>query len=411
MGSHAGRLLRTIAPIALSFIAPELAPVLGITSSLGTAALGAGLGGVAGLAGGGGIKGALTSALASGLGAGGGDLLSGASGLTGTGAAALSKGLTGAATGFNSGGNLKSTLLGGGIGALAGGLQSALGPAQDITANLGAGAGGNALTIADGSTLPASLTGSGGVADFSGGANGLTSGGTLTGVGGGGASSFGGAAAGAGAGSSLLNSNSLQSLLSGAGQVYNENQEQDALEKAQENNTALLKPFTSNGVNASNDLATMLGTNGNSGAAGYGSLTKPFSPGDLTQDPGYKFNLEQGQNALNNQLSASGSLDSGAALKAAQQFGQGLADTTYNNAFARDNTNKTTTAGLLNSAVTPGLVGAEGTAQANTAIGNAKAAGTAARGNTITSALAGVLNGSGAKQIIGYKPDGTPIYQ
>lgn len=415
MGSNAGKIISAVAPLAISFAAPELAPFLGITSTLGTAGLGAALGGGAGLLSGGGIKGALTNALASGLGAGGGDLLSGATGLTGTGAAALSKGLTGAATGFNGTGTGQGALLGGGIGALTGALSSALSPAQDITSKLGTGAGGNALTIADGSQVPAGLTGAPGQAvDLSGsaGANGMTSGGTLTGAAGGGASSFGGAATGAaGTAGSSFNANSLQALLSGVGNVYNQNQEQDALTKAQQANTALLAPFTANGVGASNDLATMLGTNGNTGAAGYGSLTKPFTPGDLTQDPGYQFNLQQGQNALNNQLSASGSLDSGAALKAAQQFGQGLADTTYNNAFARDNTNKVTTAGLINSAVAPGLAGAEGTAQANTALGNVGANATAAKGNTITSALSNVLNGAGAKQIIGYKPDGTPIYQ
>lgn len=417
MGSNTGQLIGQVAPLLIAVAAPELAPALGITSALGTAGLGAGLGAGAGLLSGGGIKGALTNALASGLGSGGGDLLAGETGLSGAGAAALSKGLTGAATGFNGTGTLAGTALGGGIGALAGGLSSALGSPTNINAGAGAGVNGNALTIADGSSLPASLTGAGApgqAVDLSGsaGANGLTSGGTLTGAGGGGASSFGSAATGSGGVLGTgVSSNSLQALLSGVGNVYNQNQEQNALTKAQNANTALLAPFTNNGVGASNDLATMLGTNGNTSAAGYGSLTKPFTPGDLTQDPGYQFDLQQGQNALNNQLSASGSLDSGAALKAAQQFGTGLADTTYNNAFSRNLQQNTTTANLLNSAVNPGLSGAEGTAQANTALGNVGANATAAKGNTITSALSGILNGAGAKQVIGYKPDGTPIYQ
>jgi len=82
----------------------------------------------------------------------------------------------------------------------------------------------------------------------------------------------------------------------------------DALLKQYEANTALLQPY----------------------AGGF-----EFTPGDLTADPGYQFNLAQGTSAQDRANLARGNFYSGQALKEAQQFGQGLADTTYNTAFNR----------------------------------------------------------------------------
>lgn len=55
----------------------------------------------------------------------------------------------------------------------------------------------------------------------------------------------------------------------------------------------------------------------------------------LQADPGYQFRLQQGNQALERSLAARGLGQSGAALKAAQQYGQGLADQTYNDYFNR----------------------------------------------------------------------------
>jgi hypothetical protein len=82
----------------------------------------------------------------------------------------------------------------------------------------------------------------------------------------------------------------------------------DALLKQYEANTALLQPY----------------------ASGF-----EFTPGDLTADPGYQFNLAQGTSAQDRANLARGNFYSGQALKEAQTFGQGLADTTYNTAFNR----------------------------------------------------------------------------
>jgi hypothetical protein len=50
----------------------------------------------------------------------------------------------------------------------------------------------------------------------------------------------------------------------------------------------------------------------------------------LRSTPGYQFRMQEGQNALNTNLGSRGKYFSGEALKASQEFGQGLADQTYN---------------------------------------------------------------------------------
>ena len=65
------------------------------------------------------------------------------------------------------------------------------------------------------------------------------------------------------------------------------------------------------------------------GGLGFGSLDKPFNPADLANTPGYKFQLQQGLDALQNSASATGGLGGGNTLKALMGYGQGLASETY----------------------------------------------------------------------------------
>jgi len=55
----------------------------------------------------------------------------------------------------------------------------------------------------------------------------------------------------------------------------------------------------------------------------------------LQQDPGYQFRLQQGMKALQQQGAAGGQMFSGGQLKAAQQYGQGLASQEYDAAYNR----------------------------------------------------------------------------
>lgn len=72
----------------------------------------------------------------------------------------------------------------------------------------------------------------------------------------------------------------------------------------------------------------------------FGSLLKPFSMADYEADPGYQFRLSEGMKALDRSAAARGGLLSGATLKGAQRFGQGLASDEYQNAFNRYQTNQ-----------------------------------------------------------------------
>lgn len=90
---------------------------------------------------------------------------------------------------------------------------------------------------------------------------------------------------------------------------------------------AALNPYMESGTQANTRLQNALST---------GELGGTFKPRDLTQDPGYQFDLQEGEKALGRKQSAAGNYFSGEALKEAQQYGQGLADRTYNDAYNRD---------------------------------------------------------------------------
>jgi hypothetical protein len=137
---------------------------------------------------------------------------------------------------------------------------------------------------------------------------------------------------------------------------YNTNQEAaDALLEQQRANMALLSPYAKDFT---------------------------FTPGDLTTDPGYQFNLAQGTSAQDRANLARGNFYSGQALKEAQQFGQGLADTTYNTAFNRALQGRNA-----------GMEGALANAGINTNIGNIRANQTVSTNNLISGALGSLLGG------------------
>lgn len=101
-------------------------------------------------------------------------------------------------------------------------------------------------------------------------------------------------------------------------------------------------------------------------------LTQRFTPGDLQNDPGYKFELQRGIDSINAGARGNGTLNSGATLKALMGFGQGLASTKYNEAFNRNQGQ--------NQSIYNMLAGISGTGQ-NTANGMANA------GNALASNL------------------------
>lgn len=95
--------------------------------------------------------------------------------------------------------------------------------------------------------------------------------------------------------------------------------------------TANAQPYTSAGTSSINSLVNLLGN---------GTLTTPYSAFNpnavnVTQDPGYQFQQQQGLNALTNSAAARGGLLSTGTAKNLLNYSQGLASTEYNNAYQR----------------------------------------------------------------------------
>lgn len=153
---------------------------------------------------------------------------------------------------------------------------------------------------------------------------------------------------------------------------------------------------------------------------GSGSLNNKFSfsAKDLQNTPGYQFQLQQGNRAVNNQAAASGLNLSGAQLKGISEYTTGLADSTYNQQYnnalntfqtnyglANDQYNRLSglvglgqnaaagvgNAGMQTSATNAGIINQSAQAGAN-----ASAAGTIASGN----AYAGAANSLGQSALL-----------
>jgi hypothetical protein len=337
MGSKVKQLLGAVAPLA-GFI-PGLQPLAAV-------GLGAGLGALSG----GGLRGALTGGL--------GAAIPGYSGALGN-----ALGVSGAA-----GSGVGGALLGAGAGAAKGGLSNAL------LGGLGGGVGGYAgaggfsgLSDSLGLTGEDSLFGTSAGTPLGHGLQGPTQGSGLLGSATRGISDIGSAlSTGTGGGGSSYGSG-LASLLGGASSINaNNNAEKDLL-NSQQQALSRYQPY----------------------------VDAKFNPGDLTQDPGYQFRLQQGEQAIGRQQAAKGGYFSGAALKAAQDYGQGLADTTYNEAYNRWSADQNRGIGVAGSLA--GLDQEGGNVRAAAGIGNS---------NAINRSLSGLLGGYGA-----YSPYSNPYYR
>jgi len=319
-------LIKKIAPIALQFI-----PGVG---TLAGAALGAGIGAM----GGGGLKGALLGGAGGALGASSGGLgnavgssISKAVGLGGqVGSQTIGSGLSGALLGGASGG-LKGALLGavgGGVGANAGDISRGL-FGSEATTPLGAGVQGASAPATEG------IIGSSG---------------------------------GGGLGKALSSSLSgtTGNLLGAANSYMTADSAEEELRKAQMQSQEALQPWLS------------------AGQQGLSSLQSGFDPSQIESDAGYQFRLQQGNQALERSLAAKGLGDSGAALKAAQDYGQGLASQSYNDAY---NQWLQRNSGLANygSGATSGMIDTYGN------LGNIGANSGVTKSNILTGTLSNIL--------------------
>lgn len=118
----------------------------------------------------------------------------------------------------------------------------------------------------------------------------------------------------------------------------------------------------------------------------------PFDQSQVQLEPGYQFGLDQGQKAINRQTAAAGGRISGAALKAAAQYGTDYATSGYSAAYNRanqarsDRLNRLAALAQIGQTSTQNVsaLGAQSTASANAltqAAGNNAGAATLAQGN------------------------------
>jgi hypothetical protein len=158
------------------------------------------------------------------------------------------------------------------------------------------------------------------------------------------------------------------------------------------------KPFYDIGVNALPELVA---------ASKYTN----FGMDQFQADPGYGFRLKEGQKALERNAAARGGLISGAALKAAQQYGQEMGSQEYMNAFNRYQTERAARLNPLQSltgmaqttANTLGTSGqnlASNVGEAYQGAANARASGYVGGANAITGGLNQYLNYSQGQNMV-----------
>ncbi|MFJ1471171.1 hypothetical protein [Massilia orientalis] len=161
-----------------------------------------------------------------------------------------------------------------------------------------------------------------------------------------------------------------------------------------------LQPFINSGYDAQGSLRNLLGLGAPTDGNTYGSLTKPFNAQTWEQwkDPGYDFQLQQGQQALQNSQAAKDGVLSGAALKDLINFNQSMAANAFQGAFGRYMTTNEATykrlADLLgigeNAAAGAGNMGVQATnniANTLTSGAAAQAAGTVGQANALSGGI------------------------
>lgn len=183
-------------------------------------------------------------------------------------------------------------------------------------------------------------------------------------------------------------------------------------EKMFNQQVALQEPFRQAGLTTQAELLRQFGLGGDATSQGYGNMLKDFSAADFQADPGYAFRLQEGLKGLDRQAAARGGLISGAALKAAERYGQDLGSQEYQNAYNRYNQNRSTRYNMLTGqqAVGQNATNAQTQAAGNYGqqagqtlmdMGNARASGYMGSANAWSNALSGAGNAFMQGQMLG----------
>lgn len=163
------------------------------------------------------------------------------------------------------------------------------------------------------------------------------------------------------------------------------------------------QPFLTAGTQATSELQGLEGLTGtpgtNVGTTGLpqGYLTQTFNPTqqDLENYPGYQFQLQQGDLAVNSANSAGGSALSGPALKSLMSFNQGLASSNYSNYFNQFQTQQNNIFNRLSGIASLGQNAAGNLGNSGAQLGTGVAQAQAAAGAATAGGITGATNNIG----------------
>lgn len=168
-----------------------------------------------------------------------------------------------------------------------------------------------------------------------------------------------------------------------AAQTQGMNNANTVLNRSYHDQWNLYEPWRQEGTKALQSLA-----------GGSGEMMRNWQ-----QDPGYQFQLQQGNTAINNAAAARGMGNSGATLKALTAYGQNMASQEYDKIYNRENSRLSQLAGYGQNAVTNTANASAnlGNSLSNNymGLGNAQAAAHIAQGNQMSN-LVGQGMGLGA---------------
>lgn len=146
-----------------------------------------------------------------------------------------------------------------------------------------------------------------------------------------------------------------------------------------------LQPFREIGTRAASTLGDLYGIGGG----------QPFSQASMnafTSSPDYAFAKQQGETELDRMLTKNGMFDSGAALKGAQRFGQGLATQQFGNYFNRLMSLSQLGAGAAQSGAGLAQGAGQGIANTQMGLGQAQASGVVGSANALSGGISNASN-------------------
>lgn len=145
------------------------------------------------------------------------------------------------------------------------------------------------------------------------------------------------AAAGIGAGGAAAAAGSQASAAQSAQQLQAQEQQASLAEQQREFNIQQqnLAPWLRAGTQGIGALSALLSTPGQGLLTPWTDTFQAPTAAQAQATPGYQFQLEQGLGAVQNSAAARGGLIGGNTMEALTQYGQGLADTTYAQTYAR----------------------------------------------------------------------------